>query len=348
MKNLLGLSRDEIGDEIQKMGEKAFRLKQLWHQIYFQGQFDFNQMTTLSKDFRQKLALNYEVRLPKIIHCQTASDQTTKWLIEFDDGQRVETVFIPEEDRGAICVSTQVGCAMKCAFCHTGTQKFIRNLTAAEIVAQVMVVVRHYNGFHRGPEENRLVSNIVFMGMGEPLYNYDALVQALDILMDSDGLCFSKRRITVSTCGRADYIPRLAQIGVKLAVSLHAPNDQVRNQIMPISKKFPMQDLIQACRLYQKNIEHRQYITIEYTLLKGLNDSEEQAHELAKLLKDLEVKVNLIPFNKWDGCPFEPSSRNQIYRFMRVLESYHIPAPIRVSRGDEIMAACGQLKSQFG
>ena len=348
MKTLLGLSKQELQQEIESIGEKPFRAKQLWHWIYHQGVTDFHKMTTLAKPFQDKLAELYTLDRPQVITERTSTDTTRKWLVRFQDGKEVETVYIPEEDRGAVCISTQIGCAQGCAFCHTGTQRLQRNLTAEEIVGQFMIVRDSYNEWPSPTDETRMLSNIVVMGMGEPLYNYDNLIKAVKILTDGEGIAISKRRITISTAGMADNIPRLAKdVGTKLAISLHAPNDELRSRIMPINRKYPLSRLIAACKEYQKALEHRQYITMEYVMLKDVNDTPQHAHELVELVKDLEVKVNLIPFNPWAGCPFEPSSNNAIHRFQHIVEAAHIPTPIRQSRGQDIMAACGQLKSHI-
>lgn len=345
MKELIGLSFEDISREITDLGEKSFRAKQLWQWIYNKGVTDFQQMTTFSKPFREKLAQNYTLTHPSIVTEQTSVDGTRKWLMAFADGQRVECVYIPESDRGAVCISTQVGCAQGCKFCHTGTQKMLRNLTAGEIVGQFMTARDSYGEWPTPTDETRFLSNIVVMGMGEPLYNFENLKTALRILMNGDGISISKRRITVSTAGMADHIPELADLGVKLAVSLHAPTDDIRNQIMPINHKYPLSVLMDACREYQKRVEHRQFITMEYVMLKGINDQPGHAQALINLVKDMEVKVNLIPFHHWDGAPFEPSSNSTIHRFAKILEDNFIAAPIRRSRGEDIMAACGQLKS---
>ena len=348
MKDLIGLSREELLSEMAALGEKPFRVKQLWQWLYNKGERDFHKMSSLSKPMQDKMAESYFVGRPSIETEKNSTDRTRKWLLKFEDGKQVETVYIPEEDRGAVCISTQVGCAMGCKFCHTGTQRLQRNLTAGEIVGQFMVARDSYGEWPTPTNETRFLSNIVVMGMGEPLQNYDNLIKALKILTDGDGLAISKRRITVSTSGIADKIPCLAEdAGVKLAISLHAPNNEIRNQIMPINKKYPLEVLIQACKEYQARIPHRQYITMEYVMIKGLNDSVENAKELIHLVKGLEVKFNLIPFNPWDGCAFEPSSNNAIHRFSKVLEDAYFAAPIRASRGQDIMAACGQLKSAY-
>lgn len=345
MRELVGLPFDDVAAQLAELGEKPFRAKQLWQWIYNKGATDFAQMSSLAKPFRAKLAEHFTLTHPKIISEQNSSDGTRKWLMRFADGQSVECVHIPEEDRGAVCISTQVGCPMGCAFCHTGTQRMARNLTAGEIVGQFMSARDSYGEWPTPTDETRMLSNIVVMGMGEPLMNFDNLKIALKILMDGDGIAISKRRITVSTCGIADKIPALADLGVKLAVSLHAPTDEIRSKIMPINKKYPLKVLMEACRDYQRRCERRQFITMEYLMLKGVNDSVEHARQLIDLVKGLEVKVNLIPFHAWDGCGFEAASNNAMHRFARVLDEAHIAAPIRRSRGQDIMAACGQLKS---
>lgn len=347
MKELIGLSFNELQEELNQIGEKPFRAKQLWHWLYHRGETNFSNMTTLAKDFRERLSKNYTIFRPKEITSIEASDRTKKWLFEFHDTQQIETVYIPEEDRGAVCLSSQVGCAQKCKFCHTGTQKLLRNLTTAEIVGQFMAARDSYHEWPTPNDTNRFLSNIVFMGMGEPLANFENVKKAIEILSNGDGIGISKRKITVSTCGLAPKIPLLSELGVKLAVSLHAPNNTIRDLIMPVNKAYPLEVLIQACKEYQSKLKHRQFITMEYTLLKGINDSKENALELISLVKGLEVKFNLIPFNPWAGCPFEPSSKNTIRNFAKILEDHYFAAPIRVSRGQEIMAACGQLKTSY-
>ena len=344
-KELVGLTLEELKTELVSIGEKAFRAKQLWQWIYNKGETDFAKMSSLSKGFRTLLAEKYQVSHPKIITEQKSVDGTCKWLMEFSDGACVECVYIPEEDRGAVCISTQVGCAQGCKFCHTGTQKLLRNLTAAEIVGQVMAARDAYHEWPTKTDENRMLSNVVVMGMGEPLANFENLKKALLILNDGDGMAISKRKITVSTCGVANRIPALADLGVKLAISLHAPNNEIRDQIMPINRAFPLEKLIKACKEYQQKCERRSFITMEYVMLKGVNDSLECAEELTRLVNGLEVKFNLIPFHPWKNCPFEPSSNMTISKFAKYLESKWFAAPIRRTRGEDIMAACGQLKT---
>ncbi len=268
--------------------------------------------------------------------------------MEFADGQRIETVYIPEADRGSVCISTQVGCAVGCTFCHTGSQKITRNLTAGEIVSQFMVVRDVYQEWPSTTGDNRMVSNIVVMGMGEPLHNVDNVVKALQLLTDGDGIAISKRKVTLSTSGIVPHMPRIAkETGVKLAVSLHAPNNDKRSQIMPINKRYAIEEILQACQEYQKIVTSR-FITFEYLMLDGINDSLDDARQLIDLMKKFKIgaKFNLIPFNPWPGCPYQPSSNNRVHAFSRELEKAGFAAPIRVARGQDILAACGQLKSK--
>lgn len=348
-KELVGLSKEELFNEIESIGEKNFRASQLWQWIYFHGVADFAEMTNFSKDLRAKLDENFTITRPKIVAEQISSDGTRKWLLEFADGQRIETVYIPEEDRGAICVSTQVGCAVGCKFCHTGSQKITRNLTSGEIVSQFMVA-RDVYGEWPSPSNGTLrkLSNVVVMGMGEPLHNTDNTIKALNILTDGDGIALSKRRITLSTSGVAPQMTKIAkETGVKLAVSLHAPNNTLRSEIMPINKQYPLEEVLKACQDYQKIVTSR-YITFEYLMLKDVNDSLTHAKELVALMKKYRIgaKFNLIGFNSWPGCPYEPTSKNRIYAFANELEAGGYAAPIRASRGQDILAACGQLKTK--
>lgn len=345
---LTNLSKEELEAEITKLGEKPFRAKQLWQWIYFRGVTDFNLMSNLSLALRNKLAENYTITRPKIITEQKSSDKTHKWLLEFQDGERVEMVYIPEKDRGAVCISTQVGCAMGCKFCHTGSQKFTRNLTVSEIVGQFMVARDVYNEWPSPTDEVRYLSNIVVMGMGEPLNNLDNVVKALNIITDNEGIGLSRRRVTMSTSGIAPKIVEAMQkTGVRLAISLHAPNNIIRSQIMPINDKFKIEEVLKACYEYQKG-DHSRYITFEYLLLKGINDSEKCANELVSLLKKYRLRAlfNLIPFNPWPECSFAPSDRKTVEAFSKILEDAGFAAPIRVPRGQDILAACGQLKSK--
>ena len=349
--NLIGLSKEELSEELARIGEKPFRAKQLWQWIYFRGETDFDKMSNLSKDLRAKLKEHYTIDRPKIVTEQISSDKTHKWLLEFADGQRIETVYIPEEDRGAVCISTQVGCAVGCAFCHTGSQKITRNLTAGEIIAQFMVARDAYGEWPSPTHETRFLSNIVVMGMGEPLHNKDNVFKALKILSDGEGIAISKRRVTLSTSGIAPNIESVAaELGVKLAISLHAPTNEKRSQIMPINNHYSIEDVLEACQKYQAIMGMSRMITFEYLMLKDFNDTPDDAKELIKLMKTyrLGAKFNLIPFNPWPRCAFEPSSNNKVHAFSKILESAGYEAPIRVARGQDILAACGQLKSRKG
>ena len=348
-RNLVGLTRDQLVAEMAGLGEKPFRAKQLWHWIYHRGVTDFAAMTTLSKPFRTRLAESFAVRRPTVGEAQVSRDGTRKWLLRLADGNEVETVYIPEEDRGTLCVSSQVGCTLTCKFCHTGTQRLVRNLAPAEIVGQIMVArddLGEWPGDDSGgPAEGRQITNIVLMGMGEPLYNYDNVAAAMKIAMDPEGLSVSKRKITLSTSGVVPEMERCGrELDVNLAVSLHATNDAVRDRIMPINKKYPLKMLLDACRSYPGTHNARR-ITFEYVMLKDVNDSEEDARRLVRLLKGIPAKVNLIPFNPWPGSFFESSEPAVITRFADILSAAHISAPVRATRGDDILAACGQLKS---
>ena len=345
---LIGLSRAELEQKLADMGEKPFRAKQLWQWLYFHGETDFDKMSNLSKALRQKLKEHFSITRPKIVTEQLSKDKTRKWLLEFQDGQRVEMVYIPEDNRGAVCLSTQVGCAVGCRFCHTGSQKLTRNLTAGEIVGQFMVARDTYGEWPSPTDETRYLSNIVVMGMGEPLHNPDNVIKALNILTDGDGIAISRRRVTMSTSGIVPKIvPVLKATGVRLAVSLHAPNNQIRSKIMPINDRYPIEEILKACREYQDNDGSR-YITFEYLMLDGLNDSLENARELVMLMKKYKLRAsfNLIPFNPWPGCLFKPSLSGQVKAFADILEKAGFAAPVRVARGQDILAACGQLKSQ--
>ncbi len=348
-KELIGLSKDELLEEMSLIGEKPFRAKQLWQWIYFRGETDFDKMSNLSKSLRKKLKENYTIGRPKIVDEQISKDKTHKWLLEFADGQRIETVYIPEEDRGAVCVSTQVGCAVGCKFCHTGSQKITRNLTAGEIVSQFMVARDTYGEWPSPTNETRYLSNIVVMGMGEPLHNKENTFKALKILSDGDGIAISKRRITLSTSGIVPNIESVAsELGVKLAISLHSPNNEKRSQIMPINNRYKIEEILKSCQKYQAIIGMSRMITFEYLMLKDFNDSSDDAKELIALMRKykLGAKFNLIPFNPWPGCGYEPSSNNKVHAFSRILEAAGYEAPIRVARGQDILAACGQLKSK--
>lgn len=348
--NILGLDRDELKAAISEIGvpEKQVRMRtsQVWHWLYHRGVSSFDDMTNISKDVRAKLDGHFTIKRPEIVEAQYSNDGTRKYLIRFEDGNEAETVYIPEEDRGTLCVSSQVGCTLNCKFCHTGTMRLVRNLTAAEIVAQLMIA-RDDLGEWENPTEGRRVTNIVMMGMGEPLYNFDNVKKALEIVMDEEGIQLSRRRITLSTSGVVPHMERCGQeIGVNLAVSLHAVRDDVRSDIMPINKKYGLEQVLQACANYP-GAHNARRITFEYTMLKGMNDSDADARELVRLIRKykLPAKVNLIPFNPWPGTDYECSDWDQIQRFSDIVYEGGISAPIRTPRGRDIMAACGQLKS---
>jgi len=344
-KNLVGMTRAEIAAEMAAFGAEPFRARQLWHWVYHRGVTDFAVMTNLSKPFRERLAARYELRRPETSRAQTSRDGTRKWLLRFDDRQEVETVHIPESDRGTLCVSSQVGCTLNCTFCHTGTQLLVRNLGAAEIVAQVMIA-RDALGEWPSPQDDRQLTNIVLMGMGEPLYNYDNVAAAVKIVMDPEGLAISRRKITLSTSGVVPMIERCgAELGVNLAISLHAVTDDLRTELVPLNRKHPIAELLDACRTYPGSSNARR-ITFEYVMLKGVNDSPAEARELVRLLKGIPAKVNLIPFNPWPGAPYECSTDAAIAAFSDIVFNAGYSAPVRTPRGRDISAACGQLKSE--
>ena len=361
--SLVGMDRDEIGDALREAGiaEKQIKMRvsQIWHWLYIRGVSDFADMKNLSKDFRKLLEERFDIARPKIIEEQISNDGTRKWLMQFPSlgaGKpvEVETVYIPEEGRGTLCISSQVGCTLTCSFCHTGTQKLVRNLTAGEVLAQLLVARDRLGDFpHKDtpagaivPSEGRKVSNIVMMGMGEPLYNFDHVKKALLIAIDGDGLSLSRRRVTLSTSGVVPNIARTGEeIGVMLAISLHAVRDDLRNELVPINKKYPLETLMDACRNYP-GLNNARRITFEYVMLKGVNDSLEDAKELVQLLKGIPAKINLIPFNPWEGSTYECSDWEQIEKFADFINANGYASPIRTPRGRDIMAACGQLKSE--
>jgi 23S rRNA (adenine2503-C2)-methyltransferase len=344
LKNLIGLDRKELAQEMGLFGEKNFRAKQLWHWIYHQGEIDFSKMTTLSKLVRNRLPMHYCLERPKVSQELTSTDQSRKWLLEFKDLSKAECVFIPEVDRGALCLSSQVGCTLNCSFCHTGTQRLVRNLTAQEIVGQVMVARDSYSEWPSG-RKDRLLTNIVMMGMGEPLFNFKEVAKALKIVMDGDGLAISRRRITLSTAGVVPMMERCGrELGVNLAVSLHAISDELRDVLVPINRKYPIQNLLAACQAYP-GANNARRITFEYAMLRGVNDSDADARELVRLVKNIPAKFNLIPFNPWPGTVYDCSTSKTIQRFAKILNDGGLSAPIRQPRGRDIMAACGQLKS---
>ena len=343
-KTLIGLSREELVAEMATLGAAPFRARQLWHWIYHRGAHDFAAMTTLAKSFRAQLAERYTVARPVESRAQVSNDGTRKWLLAFADGQEAECVHIPEEDRGTLCVSSQVGCTLTCKFCHTGTQRLVRNLGAAEIVGQIMVA-RDTLGEWPSPKDDRQLTNIVLMGMGEPLYNYDNVAKAMKIAMDHEGLSVSKRKITLSTAGVVPMIARVgSELAVNLAISLHAVNDELRDVLVPLNKKYPIAELIAACRAYPSASNSRR-ITFEYVMLKGVNDTPADARALVKLIAGIPAKINLIPFNPWPGAPFECSTDEAIEHFGDIVNAAGYASPVRTPRGRDILAACGQLKS---
>ena len=364
--SLAGMTRAGIADALRALGlperEIRMRVSQLWHWVYFRGARDFGEMLNISKSLRVTLGEAFELRLPEIVEEQVSVDGTRKWLLRLppvdalDKGAEVECVYIPESDRGTLCVSSQVGCTLNCSFCHTGTQKLVRNLTTAEIIGQLLVArqrlgdfpgrERPTDGLVPSGEGVRAVSNIVFMGMGEPLYNLDNVMAAIEVMADGDGLSLSKRRITVSTSGVVPQIERLgAECGPALAISLHAVRDDLRDELVPLNRKYPINELLQACRDYPGASNARR-ITFEYVMLKGVNDSPAEARELVRLLKGLPAKINLIPFNPWPGAPYECSDWETIERFSDIVFNAGYASPVRTPRGRDILAACGQLKSE--
>jgi 23S rRNA (adenine2503-C2)-methyltransferase len=342
--NLVGLSKPELVAALAELGLPKFRAGQIWQWIYNRGVTDFGAMTNIAKATQGQLAEKFVVARPAIATAQVSSDGTRKWLLRQADGREIETVFIPEEDRGAVCVSSQVGCTLTCSFCHTGTQRLVRNLGPGEIVSQIMVA-RDALGEWPSQKEGRMVSNIVMMGMGEPLYNFDNVKAALAIVTDGSGLAISKRRITLSTSGVVPMMARCGEeIGVNLAVSLHAVTDEIRDKLVPLNKKYQIAELLQACRDYPGANNSRR-ITFEYVMLKGVNDSTADARALVELVRGIPAKVNLIPFNPWPGSPYECSSNSAIDRFAKIVMEAGYASPVRTPRGRDILAACGQLKS---
>ena len=351
--NLVGLTREALKEALIAAGspekQVKMRLGQLWQWIYEKGIRDFEQMTNLSKDYRAFLAEHFVIAIPEVVSKQVSRDGTRKYLVRIAGGHEVETVYIPESDRGTLCISSQVGCTLTCSFCHTGTQKLVRNLTAGEIIGQVMLA-RDDLGEWPAPGRNpatsaRLLSNIVLMGMGEPLYNFENVRDAMKIAMDPEGIQLSRRRITLSTSGVVPEIARTAtEIGCLLAVSFHATTDAVRDKLVPINKRWNIEVLLDALRDYPK-ASNSERITFEYVMLKGINDSDADAHRLVELIKGIPAKVNLIPFNPWPGAPYERSSNNRINAFSEIVYQAGYASPVRKPRGEDIFAACGQLKS---
>jgi 23S rRNA (adenine2503-C2)-methyltransferase len=360
---LIGLDRDGLGEALRGIGlperQVKMRVSQIWHWLYVRGVSDFSQMFNIAKEFRATLAEHFTIARPQIVEEQISADGTRKWLIRFPPrgaGRpvEVETVYIPEEGRGTLCISSQVGCTLTCTFCHTGTQKLVRNLTAEEILAQLLIARDRLGDFPDRdtpagaivPAEGRKVSNIVMMGMGEPLYNFDEVKKALLIASDGEGLALSKRRITLSTSGVVPEIARTgAEIGVMLAISLHAVRDELRDELVPINKRYPLKELLDACRAYP-GLSNARRITFEYVMLKGINDSLADARDLVRLLKGIPAKINLIPFNPWPGSNYECSDWEHIEAFADFINQAGYASPIRTPRGRDILAACGQLKSE--
>jgi 23S rRNA (adenine2503-C2)-methyltransferase len=354
--SLIGLSRAELADRLGDIGvalpQRKMRVQQLWHWIYFRGAKSFDEMTSISRDMRAELAQHFTVDRPEVVAEQISNDGTRKWLLRLPSGDKaerpheVECVYIPETDRGTLCVSSQVGCTLNCSFCHTGTQRLVRNLTAGEIVGQVMVARDRLNDWADRENGTRLVTNIVMMGMGEPLYNFDAVRDALLIVADNEGIGISRRRITLSTSGVVPNIIRTGEeIGVMLAISLHAVRDELRNELVPLNRKYPIAELLQACRDYPGASNARR-ITFEYVMLKDVNDSLDDARLLVKLLKGIPAKINLIPFNPWPGTRYECSDWDRIEKFSEYIFNAGYSSPVRTPRGRDILAACGQLKSE--
>jgi len=358
--SLIGLDAGAMAAALIAAGfaEKSakMRVRQLWNWIYVHGARDFAVMTNLAKDFRSEMDAHFTLDRPEIVTEQVSSDGTRKWLLRTGPGIEFETVYIPEAERGTLCVSSQVGCTLNCTFCHTGTQRLVRNLTSSEIVAQVLVARDRLGDFPGGiaptdglvpsGEGTRAVSNIVFMGMGEPLYNLDNVSAAIGVLTDGDGLSLSKRRITVSTSGVTPEMARLGEeCGTMLAVSLHATNNALRDKLVPLNKKYPIEELLKTCRNYPGASNARR-ITFEYVMLKGMNDSPAEARALVRLLQGLPAKINLIPFNPWPGSPYECSDWDAIERFSEIVFNAGYASPVRTPRGRDIQAACGQLKSE--
>jgi 23S rRNA (adenine2503-C2)-methyltransferase len=363
--SLVGRTRTGLSEALAEIGvpekERRMRVGQLWNWIYHYGVRDFSAMTTIGKGLRAALAERFTLDLPEVTAEQVSTDGTRKWLLRMaptgprERGAEIECVYIPEVDRGTLCVSSQVGCTLTCTFCHTGTQRLVRNLTTEEIVAQLMVARDRLGDFpgRSAPGEafvpndgGRFVSNIVFMGMGEPLYNFDGVRDAIDVISDNEGLSLGRRRITVSTSGVVPQIGPLGDaMGTMLAISLHAVRDDLRDELVPLNKKYPIAELMEACRTYP-GLSNAKRITFEYVMLKGVNDSDAEARDLVRLLKGIPAKINLIPFNPWPGTKYECSDWDRIERFSEIVFRAGYASPVRTPRGRDILAACGQLKSE--
>jgi len=347
--NLVGMTRPILHEALIAAGtpekQAKMRVGQIWGWIYNKGVYDFEAMTNLAKPFRTMLAENFRVALPEVVTKQVSTDGTRKYLIRIEGGHEVETVYIPETDRGTLCISSQVGCTLTCSFCHTGTQKLVRNLTPAEIIGQVLLARDDLGEWEKKPEDKRLLSNIVLMGMGEPLYNFDAVRDAMKIAMDPEGVALSRRRITLSTSGVVPEIIRMGdELGCMLAISFHATTDDVRDKLVPINKRWNIEALLQACRDYPR-LSNSERITFEYVMLRDINDTDEDARRLVQLIDGIPAKINLIPFNPWPSAPYERSTRKRIEAFGDIVNAAGYASPVRRPRGEDIMAACGQLKS---
>jgi 23S rRNA (adenine2503-C2)-methyltransferase len=344
--NLLGFSASKLGDFFEEIGEKRFRATQIIKWIHQMGECDLDQMTNISKDLRERLKSIAEVKLPEVVSCQDSVDGTRKWLIKVDGGSCIEMVYIPERERGTLCVSSQIGCALDCSFCATGKQGFNRDLTAAEIIGQLWIAADSFNQFkHKAP---RRVTNVVMMGMGEPLMNFDNVVDAMNIMLEDNAYGLSKRRVTLSTAGVVPALDKLAEVSdVSLAISLHAPNDKLRNELVPINRKYNLEQFIQSAANYiDKMPDNRRKATVEYTLMDQVNDRTVHARELAVLLKDLPCKINLIPFNPFPGSEYKRVTNTALNRFRDILAGEGYTVTVRTTRGDDIAAACGQLAGE--
>ena len=350
--NIVGLTRAALREALIAAGtpekQAKMRVGQVWQWVYHWGVRDFALMTNLAKDYRALLESHFTIEIPEVVTRQISADGTRKYLVRIAGGHEVEVVYIPETDRGTLCISSQVGCTLTCSFCHTGTQKLVRNLTAAEIVGQVMMARDDLDEWPvpgAPKEEVRLISNIVLMGMGEPLYNFENVRDAMNIVMDGEGIALGRRRITLSTSGVVPEIARTAtEIGCQLAISFHATTDEVRDVLVPINKRWNIAKLLEALKAYP-GLSNSERITFEYVMLDGVNDTKEDAYRLVKLLEGIPAKVNLIPFNEWPGAPYKRSSGNRIHTFADIIYKAGYASPIRTPRGEDIMAACGQLKS---
>ena len=352
-KNIVGMSRVDLSAALLSIGTEAKNIKmrqnQIWSWVYQKGIKDFNLMSNISKEYREVLNKSLTIIRPKVAKKQISKDGTRKYLLRLQDGNEIEAVYIPEKNRGTLCISSQVGCTLNCSFCFTGTQKLVRNLTSADIIGQILIVRDDlnewpYNSMPKG--KKRQISNVVMMGMGEPLYNYNSVKEALKIVMDNEGIALSKRRITLSTSGVVPEITKTGnEIGCLLAISLHATTDSVRDKLVPINKKWNIQKLLAAVREYP-TLSNSQRITFEYVMLKGVNDSDADAKRLVKLIAGIPAKINLIPFNPWPGSPYERSTKQRINSFADIVNKAGYASPVRSPRGEDIMAACGQLKSE--